>query len=213
MENFSIKSYSAQLRIYSGSSDPPKAKLSETSSNPASESSKDSSGMQSRDGDSFSLSLEARIVQISMKRSDDGAKISNERMDGASGSGMVKTLMQALGGFLGNDGVNAINESKPLDVKALQGRSGRGYPSYHPMGNPEDVASQVLQHLQAEHAEKGGALQAFIDVIQKRMEHRKETSASRSDGSSEFRLQVDTMITSSLTEWARTGGGDINIET
>jgi hypothetical protein len=172
MENFSIKSYAAQFRIFSGSADPPKTKSpdssSETSTKPASKTEMQTSGLQNKDGDTVSLSLEARIIQISMMRSDDGAPIS---------------------------------------------RSGYSRADLHqPMGNPEDVASLVLQQLQNEHSEKGGSVQAFVDDIQKRMDSRREAVSRNTDGFSDFRKQVDSLITSGLSAWSQSGGQALNIQ-
>jgi hypothetical protein len=220
MENISIQSYSAQLRIYSRSADPPKPKLPDTSSGTSSEASSRSCDFQSKDGDTFSMSLEARIVQISMSRSDDGAQLgqgaddsqgsgalgSDSQSGGTSKNGLLKTLMQALGGFLGNDGAGATDTVEALEPGSARGQGPKHPHRHHPMGNPEDVASKVLQHLQQEHAEKGGSLQAFVDQIQKRMENRREAGSGKTDGSSDFRAQVDSLITSGLTAWAQTGG-------
>jgi hypothetical protein len=222
MENLSIKSYSAQLRIYSGSTDPPKPKLSDTSSGTSSNPASRWSDLQSPDGDSFTMSLEARIIQISMTHSDDGAPIAGKGVNrmqgngsqendsqsgGVFGSGLVKTLMQALGGFLGNDGAKAVDNTNASDPVAISDHRNRySAQMRHHMGNPEDVASRVLQHLQLEHAERGGSLQVFVDDIHKRMENRRDVNSSKTDGTSSFRIQVDTLITSSLTAWSQAGG-------
>lgn len=77
MENFSIKSYSEQLRLYSRSADPPKTKAadpaSESSTSTLSNSGSKTSDLQSKDGDSVSLSLEARAASLSRIQPDDGA--------------------------------------------------------------------------------------------------------------------------------------------
>ncbi len=221
MESISIQSYSAQLRIYSGSTDPPKPKLSDPSSGTSSNTASRSSDLQNQDGDSFTMSLEARIIQISMTRSDDGAQISGKgigrtqgtdshenesQSGGVFGSGLVKALMQALGGFLGNDGASATDKTAAVESDSIPEHEHHTHPRKSPMGNPEDVASKVLQHLQLEHAERGGSLQTFVDGIQKRMENRRNDRNSKADASGSFRSQVDSLITSGLTAWAQTGG-------
>ncbi|GEM_PF-3730958 len=251
MENISISSYSAQLRIYSGAAGPPKPKLAQTSSGTSSEPASDLSlgsqagsaagacDVKNKDGDSFSLSLEARIVQISMTRSDDGvqdwsgkdaggsqgdaskssgAQAVDSQSGGSFGSGLVKALMQAVG-LMGKDAASATGQTNgqgaddgASNPEALRSGGGR-HRHHHPhMGNPEDVASKVLQHLQQEHASKGGDLQAFVDQVQKRMENRKGSSGGNSDGSADFRNQVDSLITSGLTAWAQTGGASVNVQ-
>lgn len=221
MENLSINSYSAQLRIYSGSTDPPKSKLSDTSSGSSSNTESRFSDFQNQDGDSFTMSLEARIIQISMTRSDDGALIAGQGTDrvkgkesqandpqsgGLFGSGLVKALMQALGGFLGNDGANSVDMGSAVKTETADNQVSEDRHHHHPLGNPEDVASKVLQHLQQEHSEKGGSLQAFVDDVQKRMEIRRNGRSGKTDQFSSFRIQVDSLITTGLTAWAQTGG-------
>lgn len=184
------------------------------------------------------MSLEARIVQISMTRSDgeldwsgqdaggsqgDASKNGNAQTEGSQsggsfGSGLVKALMQAVG-LANKDGASATDQvagqtadSGPADPDAVQSRGGRHHRHHPHMGNPEDVASKVLQHLQQEHASKGGDLQAFVDQVQTRMENRKAATSGKSDGSSDFRSQVDSLITSGLTAWAQTGGSTVNVQ-
>ena len=135
MESFSMTAYSAQLRMYSGSADPPKPKLRDTSSETSFEPRSHSCDFKNKDGDSFSLSLEARIVQISISSSDDGAasgdqgtkglegsgalsKVSEE--DRLFGSGMVKALMEVLGEILKHEG---DNRDKGEEDKARQAES------------------------------------------------------------------------------------------
>ena len=151
MESFSIQSYSAQLRVYSGSvgstqGEPATSPL--TSSNPAVQGDSisasltsvslkaNSSVSRSSDGDSFSLSLEARIVQISMTRSDDGVNLNNsnsESKNATFGSGLVKSLMQTMSSLLGKDDAgnlslernsssNAPESSESLDTVPNQSR-------------------------------------------------------------------------------------------
>lgn len=252
MENISIQSYSAQLRVYSGSVGPPQGEPTTsqfTGSNPASKGDSISASLtsvslkandtvsRSSDGDSFSLSLEARIVQISMTRSDDGVNLDNsnsESKNATFGSGLVKTLMQTMSSLLGKDDAGNLSlernssststeNSESVNTIPNQTRSqrlGQSHGKHHrhdhsqmnPMGNPEDVASKVLQQLQQEHSQKGGSLQTFVDTIQKRMENRRTVTSNMSDGSSEFRTQVDTLITSGLTAWSQRGGQSLNIQ-
>ncbi len=224
MESISIQAYSAQLRIYSSSTDPPKPKLVDPSSGTSSNTASRSSDLQNQDGDSFTMSLEARIIQISMTRSDDGAQISGkgisrtQGMDsqenesqsgGVFGSGLVKALMQALGGLLGNDGASATDKAVPVASDGIPEHKHHRHSRTGHMGNPEEVASKVLQHLQLEHAERGGSLQTFVDDIQKRMENRRNDRNSTADASGSFRSEVDSLITSGLNAWAQTGGSSL----
>ncbi len=175
MESLSIQSYSAQLRIYSKGADPPKSTINKKEGETTPNTSSVSTDFQNQDGDSFSMSLEARIIQISVTHTDDGAATGNQ------------------------PGGN-------LQVNSAQ------HKHQHPMGNPEDVASKVLQHLQQEHQESGESLQSFVNQVQNRMESRQAARSSKPDGFNEFRMQVDTLIVSGLNSWSQSGGQGINLQ-
>ena len=135
MDSISITSYSAQLRMYSGSAEPSKPKLRDTSSGTSSEPASRSCDFRSKDGDSFSMSLEARIVQISMTSSEDGTKAGGKGTDGVQGissqddgsfgSGLVKALMQALGEIMGNDEEGGGDKADSAKLSGIQGHGHR----------------------------------------------------------------------------------------
>ncbi len=271
MDSFSIQSYSAQLRIFSGSAGPPKPPPINDKDGQNIQNAQniqnvpmvqdDPPGLTSKDGDSFSMSLEARIVQISMTRSDDGvsdldtkamnklkaANLSANAANNAnaddflgklasmgslkagdvsansaatgSGTNLIKSMMQALSGFLGNDGGVATDQKVESAPDQIRGNNkGHHHSHHHPMGNPEDVASKVLQHLQQEQADSGEPLQVFVDKVHQKMENRRDAlknqDLSKKDPGqfNEYRSQVDTLITSGLTAWAHSGGQSINLQ-
>jgi hypothetical protein len=204
MDSSSVSFRYTRIQAYAGTAGPSKA-LPDKPGQAATSSPARACDGQSKDGDTFTLSLEARILQVSITQSDGGggADASNAlaaAQNGDDGSGLVNALMKAVKDLFGQDG--------SADQGAADGVEGKKHHGHHhALKDPQDVADRVLKHLENEYAQSGGTRQDFADEVKKRMANRQASSQANSYGGSNFRGQVDALVSSGLEAWMQ-GGSD-----
>lgn len=152
----------------------------------------------SRDGDIFSLSFEARAIQVTrsvtIETADDasgfGTPGESERL---SSGGRVEALMDML---------DALAERR------AQGHSGRrhGHAHYPRLGDADDVAATMLDHWARELAERGGSRRDFADELRGRLDKWKSAGSESVSRVSvevrEFRSEVSLKVSAGLDDWS-----------
>jgi hypothetical protein len=204
MESSSLSFSYTRIQAYASTAGPTKA-LSASGAEAASSGKPRHCDGQSKDGDSFTLSLEARILQVSISQTDDGASLEagTGQQGTDNGSGLVKALMQAVKDAFGQSGDSGVDDGS----KALEGRGRHGH--HHPMRDPQDVADRALKHLQSDYAQNGGDMRDFIDEVKKRMAARGAPGKGYGhDG--DFRNQVNTLVSQGLDDWMKGGSASAN---
>jgi hypothetical protein len=144
---------------------------------------------RSKDGDTFTLSIEARTLQVSQT-------ITIETDDAAGGTGRAGEAERITGGF-----VNALLDA----MDKADGKHRKPRHHFPELTGPEDVASKVLEQLNRDHAEKGGTRLDFADAVKKRLADWKPSAGRVSLEYQEFRSQVNMTISGALDAWAAAG--------
>lgn len=143
---------------------------------------------RSKDGDTFTLSIEARTLQVSRTitiETDDAAQVKSGRPSEEErvGGGFVKALLE---------------EMDKADGKYRKPRH-----LFAPLSGPEDVAGKMLASLDSDHAAAGGTRLDFADAVKKRLEQWKPSATRVTMEYQEFSSQVKLMMTGGLDAWAR----------
>ncbi len=163
---------------------------------------------RNQDGDTFTLSIEARAIQISRKitieTTNDGEGCGKpSESDRLSSHGQVNSLMDAL----------------DMSTGHTHKHQKRHHGHFPQLGDADDLAARLREHWDKEHAEKGGAREDFAEAIRKRLDAWKSKGESSANGRTtvsyeEFRTEVSIRISASLTAWAGDNspagtGGDV----
>ncbi|MDQ3003216.1 MAG: hypothetical protein M3Y08_18395 [Fibrobacterota bacterium] len=147
---------------------------------------------RSKDGDTFTLSIEARSLQVSQT-------ITIETDDAAGKSGRNGEAERLGGGF-----VNALLDA----MDKADGKHRKPRHQFPELTDPEDVASKVLEQLNRDHADQGGTRLDFADAVKKRLADWKPSAARISVEYQEFRSQVNMAISGGLDAWASEGNSE-----
>ena len=181
---------------------------------------------RSKDGDTFTLSLEARTLRISESITiESGEGASAARATGSAGeagksdktgtagkpseperltgSGLVSALMDALETIAETTG-----QGKPA------GADGKHRPHFPRLSDTDDVADQVLSRLDQDHAAKGGSKDDFAAELKKRLgDWKSSASAKITVAYQEFRSEVHMKVSAGVDAWlaqGATGSGSPN---
>lgn len=226
MESSSISFRYTRIQAYASAASPSKA-LPDGSGAASSAAASQKCDGQSKDGDTFTMSLEARVLQISISESGAGANATqagdvSQNGDGSqadgNGSDLVKALMQSVKDLFGQGGVaadNGADDGSGADGAAAAGKDAadgaqgaKRHRHHHhgqePLRGPQDVADRVLKHLEQEYAQSGGSKQDFVDDVKQRMAAR-SGSQGRGYGGADFRGQVNSLVTAGLDSWTKGG--------
>jgi hypothetical protein len=179
---------------------------------------------RSKDGDTFTLSIEAHSIQISgTYLSDDSGgagKSLEDLMKQRNGTGKSAGPDDAaareshaldLAGLGAAEGMGADDDLSGGFVKALLDamekmaakKGHRGHRHHFPqLGDSQDVADKLLAHLHQQHAEKGGPKADFADDVKKRLDAWKQSSQRVTMEYQEFRSEVRMKLTTGLDAWA-----------
>ena len=176
---------------------------------------------RSKDGDTFTLSIEARTVQISETYLSEDA--------GQAGKSLEDLIRQRDGagkpdasGTAGSHALDLVGLGDAEDSDAADGLSGgfvkalldamekkaakkghRGHGRHAPqLGDSQDVADKLLEHLRQQYAEKGGSKADFAGDIKQRLEAWKPSSQRVAVEYQEFRSEVRMKLTMGLDSWA-----------
>ena len=141
---------------------------------------------RSKDGDTFTLSIEARTLQVSqtitIETNDAAGKTSRDGEAERLGGGFVNALLDAM--------------------DKADGKHRKPRHQFPELTGPEDLASKVLEQLNRDHAEKGGTRLDFADAVKKRLADWNPSAARVSVEYQEFRSQVKMTISGGLDAWA-----------
>jgi hypothetical protein len=139
------------------------------------------------DGDTFTLSVEARAVQVT-----ESITIETEGPAGPAGDAACLP--------------SGPSEPSPApDLPHGHGRRHHGYPR---LADPEDVAARIAEAWDQEHKARGGSRQAFAAAARARLAHWKagDHGAPRMQVEhEEFRSEVAIRIEARLEQWANAG--------
>jgi hypothetical protein len=208
MEKISIQSTYTQVSLYARLSGPASARKNGGTENAPPDQAAgalahtaDTKGgecARSKDGDTFSLSIEARTLQISQSitiensGAEEGANAdAAEQSKQPTGTDTFKT-----GGL-----VNALMDA----LKTISGKGDKHRPHFPGLSGPSDVANALLDQLDKLHAEKGGSKADFAAEIKKRLAGWKQAGSSTrvTVEYQEFRSEVRMQLTSGLDAWAQ----------
>ena len=180
---------------------------------------------RNRDGDTFTLSMEARSVQISGTLIvDDAGKLPDgqDAKKFLTDMGMSKEAVAAvLAKTDGSDDIDRLSGAGFVNAfldamdKASSGRGHQGQNGHRPhfprLGDPQDVANALLDQLDRRHAEHGGSRSDFAERVKQRMANWKNPESQPSSTTRisveyhEFRAEVHTLMTSGVDAWAASG--------
>lgn len=170
------------------------------------------------DGDTFTLSIEAQSIQISgtyvSDDSGDAAKSLEDMIKRRSGTGNSDEPSHALdlaslgatGDSDASHGLSGFAKALLDAMEKMAAKKGHGGHHRHSpqLGDSQDVADKLLEHLRQRHAEKGGSKAGFADDIKKRLDSWKPSSQRVSMEYQEFRSEVRMKLTTGLDSWAGT---------
>ncbi|GEM_PF-4890310 len=190
---------------------------------------------RNKDGDTFTLSIEAQSYRISgtmMVEDGTDAQQALEDMLGRDGKSLkdVKDPQAAKPDSSGKNGKALKNiaadaaQSAGADegtvdmtgagfVQALMdalekvaGKSGKGghYKHHHhyaELGDSQDVADKLIDHLKQQHAEQGGSMTNFADEVKKRLAEMQPAGSRTTMEYQEFRSEVHMKLTMGLDAW------------
>lgn len=152
---------------------------------------------RSQDGDTFTFSVEARTIQVArsltLESSDPAGFGSRAESDRLTSDGKVKALMDLL--------------DQMADHRAQgHARGGHRGPHFPQLGDPEDVATRMLDHWGREHAERGGSRRDFADILRGRLDKWTSGGAESSSRTTmvvrEFRAEVSIKVSAGIEAWA-----------
>ena len=143
---------------------------------------------RSADGDTFTLSVEARVIQVteSVTIESDGDCARPGEADRLARHGQVEGLMEA------------------LDRSHGHGRR-HGYPR---LADAEDVASRIAEDWDREFAARGGSRRDFAEALRQRLDRWRDAGSGARRMTlehSEFHSEVAVRITERLGSWAEDG--------
>lgn len=152
---------------------------------------------RSKDGDTFTLSIEARTLQISKTITIE----TTGSGDGADAAGAAGQSQQPGG----KDRLTGMVSSLMDALKTMGGKNGKHRHHFPHLSDPEDVANKILDRLDKDYAEKGGSKTDFAAEIKKKLADWKASgSSSRTTVEyQEFRSDVHMQLTSGLDSWAK----------
>jgi hypothetical protein len=183
---------------------------------------------RNKDGDTFTLSIEAQSIQIS------GTLILDDSGKAVSASGRnAKETAKLLSGRIADDG-KAAGDGKdaqgigadylkgldlPSDIRlvnafldamqksrAEDGHGSHGRRHHFPeLGDPQDVADRLIGQLGREHAEKGGSRAELADGVRRRLSDWEPSATKVAVEYREFRSEVHMKMTSGLDAWVASG--------
>jgi hypothetical protein len=182
---------------------------------------------RNKDGDTFTLSVEAQSIRISGTMIVDDSGNMPEGLDAhdaqkslqAYGKKDKAALASALAKAGGGDdldrlsGAGFVNAFLDAMDKASKGRGHHGHHPHFPrLSDPQDVADTLMGHLDQQHAEQGGSRADFADKIKQRLAGWNPSASSASSSRvtveySEFRSEVHMKMTAGLDAWAAAGPG------
>lgn len=228
MEKISYTASYTRISIYAQVSSSTAAKKAQDANASATdgapvENGKDKIGhcQRSKDGDTFTLSIEAQTVQISgtyvsdasggrqsledfiKQRNGTGKSAESDKaatshaldLAGLGAAEVSDTAEDLSGGF-----VRALLDAMEM-MEAKKGHRGHRH-SYPQLGDPQDVAENLLKQLGQQYAEKGGSKADFADDVKQRPDAWKPSSQRVTVEYQEFRSEVRMKLTSGLDSWA-----------
>jgi hypothetical protein len=171
---------------------------------------------RNKDGDTFTLSIEAESIQVSGSYMVDGSGggapsledlMKQQGEAGKSGDAAAKTHALDLAGTGAADGSDDISGGfvkallDAMEKMANRGHHKRGH-GFPQLGDSQDVADKLLRHMREQHAEKGGSKAEFADDIKQRLDAWKPSSSRMAVEYREFRSEVHMKLTAGLDAWA-----------
>lgn len=198
MEKLSFQSSYSQVSLYarlttaSGTAAPgATAKKADDGATPGTDGKAPAGEQRNADGDSFTLSIEARTMQVS-----ESVTVEESGDAQAAQSASTDKLGGAIDSFL-----------DAFDKVGGKGSHHKRHHHFPQLGDAEDVAGQAMQHVDKEHSGKDCSRSEFADEIKGRLASWKATK-SVSVEYTEFREQVSISLSSSLDAWAQ---GNTNV--
>ena len=151
---------------------------------------------RSQDGDTFTLSVEARAIQVSRKITIE-----------SSGKGDTCGKSGESGRMAGDAHANALMDALDQASGHSHKHHKRAHGHFPQLGDAEDLAARLREHWDREHAQKGGSRGDFADQVRQRLaawDARKDSSSSSRVTVSyqEFRTEVSVRISASLDAWS-----------
>ncbi len=179
---------------------------------------------QSKDGDTFSLSIEASMLQISETYTvtgdatgtdgvaDTGASVGNAATNGAAttnadgkaadperltGGGLVHALMDALKSISGKNGATGA-----------KGANAKHHHHFPQLADAQDVADNLMRQIDGRYAAQGGSKADFAAEIKTRLADWKPNTGKVTVAYQEFRSEVHLKLTQGLDAWAQSDAPD-----
>lgn len=207
MEKFTIRSTYSEVRLYArwtayappgGSGEAKVPARPDDSGNPANaQSAPKAATARNADGDTFTLSIEARAIQvsesISIENRTGGAKPSRAESPGPLSRAEAVARLQ-------EGRLQALLEA--LDRRHDQGERRHGYPRLADAG---DVAARAAEEWERDYAERAGSRREFAAGLREKLERWTAGHTDDRDTGAElrvFRSEVAMRIDARLEDWA-----------
>lgn len=160
---------------------------------------------RNKDGDTFTLSIEARSIQISgtLIIDDSGKALSDaSAWKGRDAETFGAEYLEGLG--LPSDArmVNAFLDAMRKYREGGDGHDGRGRQHHFPrLGDAEDLAERLLEHLGRQQAETGGSRAELADGVRRRLNDWATPASKAAVEFREFRGEVRMKMNYGLDAW------------